>query len=238
MTMAADKRRFRLLDAMIMVAATAAGCALLVGIDHFTQGEVSCSAVYRSSQELFGDWPAGDWEAAVAETAELALLIACLLMPVAAIWTLALVSISFTGPRPPLRRLARQPGVIAVCAAGLSIVCVGFDLLMVALSAHMKIFGQIAAATVLVPVVPMFIGWGVLIAWSTLLLGRRWRAEPIWIDRLGRATGVFWIVGGFAVTGLFLLSPIISVCPARAINANTPAALGPGNPPGPLPLEP
>jgi hypothetical protein len=34
----------------------------------------------------------------------------------------------------------------------------------------------------------------VVVAWVILLLSGRWRSEPSWIDRLGRALGVFWIV--------------------------------------------
>jgi hypothetical protein len=44
----------------------------------------------------------------------------------------------------------------------------------------------------------------VLTSWMTLIVGRRWRAEPTWVDRLGRAVGVFWIVAGAVVPGLFL----------------------------------
>ena len=30
-------------------------------------------------------------------------------------------------------------------------------------------------------------------AWLLLVVSGRWRAEPVWIDRLGRALGIFWI---------------------------------------------
>jgi hypothetical protein len=48
------------------------------------------------------------------------------------------------------------------------------------------------------------IGMAVLTSWMTLIVGRRWRAEPTSVDRLGRAVGVFWIVAGVVVPGLFL----------------------------------
>jgi hypothetical protein len=41
-------------------------------------------------------------------------------------------------------------------------------------------------------------GFAVAICWATLALGGRWRAEPSWIDRLGRIVGVAWMVMGVA----------------------------------------
>jgi hypothetical protein len=36
-------------------------------------------------------------------------------------------------------------------------------------------------------------GFAVAGAWLALALGGRWRPEPSWIDRLGRAVGWLWI---------------------------------------------
>ena len=33
-------------------------------------------------------------------------------------------------------------------------------------------------------------------SWLTLSLNRRWRPEPTWLDRLGRALGLYWIACG------------------------------------------
>jgi hypothetical protein len=35
----------------------------------------------------------------------------------------------------------------------------------------------------------------VALSWILLALGRQWRAEPSWIDRMGRAFGAVWILG-------------------------------------------
>ena len=43
------------------------------------------------------------------------------------------------------------------------------------------------------------IGSAVAVSWLILWLGGGWRAEPSWIDRLGRLLGVFWIVFGVAL---------------------------------------
>jgi hypothetical protein len=37
-------------------------------------------------------------------------------------------------------------------------------------------------------------GFGVVVAWITLVLVGRWRPEPTWLDRLGRAVGIVWIL--------------------------------------------
>ena len=38
------------------------------------------------------------------------------------------------------------------------------------------------------------IGFGVLIAWTTLALAGCWRSDASWIDRAGRILGVVWII--------------------------------------------
>ena len=42
-------------------------------------------------------------------------------------------------------------------------------------------------------------GFALLVSWMTLLIGRRWRPERQWIDRLGRAMGYIWILAALAV---------------------------------------
>ena len=49
------------------------------------------------------------------------------------------------------------------------------------------------------------IGFGVLIAWTTLALAGCWRAEPSWIDRSGRVLGVVWIIAFIADRFAWLL---------------------------------
>jgi hypothetical protein len=49
------------------------------------------------------------------------------------------------------------------------------------------------------------IGFGVLIAWTTLALARCWQPEPSWIDRSGRVLGVVWIIAFVADRFAWLL---------------------------------
>jgi hypothetical protein len=41
---------------------------------------------------------------------------------------------------------------------------------------------------------PSGVGIAVAAIWSWLLLGKCWRPQPTWIDRLGRTLGVHWLV--------------------------------------------
>ena len=49
------------------------------------------------------------------------------------------------------------------------------------------------------------IGFGVLIAWTTLALAGCWRPEPSWIDRSGRVLGFVWIIAFVADRFAWLL---------------------------------
>jgi hypothetical protein len=114
-------------------------------------------------------------------------------------WTVALVPIRFTGPRPRFRRLTRQPGIIAALAAILAILIVSVQIAILLTKVELDLALAIAlAATAAYP------GLAVLVAWMTLLVGQRWRAEPSWLDRMGRALGIFWIAAGVVILGMLL----------------------------------
>jgi hypothetical protein len=51
---------------------------------------------------------------------------------------------------------------------------------------------------------PRWAGFVVAGAWIALALAGRWRPERSWIDRLGRAIGVFWIAAAIH----FLIFPL------------------------------
>ena len=38
------------------------------------------------------------------------------------------------------------------------------------------------------------VGFAIAACWLVLIVGRRWRPEPSWIDRCGRALGAYWIL--------------------------------------------
>jgi hypothetical protein len=45
----------------------------------------------------------------------------------------------------------------------------------------------------------------VIVAWATLGLTGRWRPEPSWLDRAGRAIGLFVTISAIVIIGLHLI---------------------------------
>ncbi len=128
--------------------------------------------------------------------------------PLIAGTTLALIPIRLLGPRTRWRRLARQPGLLATGAAGLAMAVVGLPIAIAAAAfgAGWKENLEWLFDEENVTLVTKFGGLAVSESWMTLLVGRRWRAESSWVDRLGRAIGVCWIVAGLAMaTGSVLI---------------------------------
>ncbi len=131
-----------------------------------------------------------------AKYAEFALFLVLLTLPFGIAWTAALVPLRLIRPRPPWRLLARQPGWVAACMAmlGLGLAAIGAGVALLG-------WGQTpsrsdAIQQSLFVVVPGAIAPMILGAWATLLLNRRWRPERSWVDRLGRALGLYWIAMG------------------------------------------
>jgi hypothetical protein len=117
-----------------------------------------------------------------------------------AAWSLAWLLLRLRRPRPRLRRLMRQPGMVA-CTA--SAVVLGIRLIN-----HLSIAGLIAChyggadawgyldditTQDEMPFVPSQIGCAVAAAWAVQALGGCWRPERSWIDRMGRVLGWYWL---------------------------------------------
>lgn len=108
----------------------------------------------------------------------------------AAVLMPALLIIRLRRPRPPLRKLFRQPGA-AASAAGTAALAIGGMILLAGWlcnSGHYVPGGTHAWRLILLRV-PV----AVLAAWGLLAISGRWRPEPTWIDRAGRLVGGFWI---------------------------------------------
>jgi hypothetical protein len=99
-------RKFSILDAMILVAASALGLALI-------------RFLYATGRYLSMGRP---WYAFVAQyTVEAT-------VPFLITWTLAFLVLRLRQPRPRLRRLLRQPGMVA---CGAAVVAIAFEVLWV-----------------------------------------------------------------------------------------------------------
>jgi len=164
-------RRFRLLDAMILVAAAAVGAALV---------RAFLNSGYETTR-FFGPDGREDWIAGRYHIKEFGAI-------VLGTATLAVLVLRFLPPRPGLRRVFRQPGTAGMIA-------------VVVTSLADAVFGEIinlrSPSSLDWPqysdILALRGGPTVAAVWLTLWLTRARRPEPGWIDRLGRAVGFGWI---------------------------------------------
>jgi hypothetical protein len=160
-------RSFTIADGMILVAA--AGLALAdLGLDHMVWEPTWQSVHSRLAWAWF-------------------------------VFTVALVPIRLLRPRPGRDDFWRQPGWIACSSVSIAMGALVLDRsLWVARFAFRAGKFRLMYANVYVwDFVLQLDSRAMLIvaaAWGVLVLSGRWRAEPSWIDRLGRLIGLGWIV--------------------------------------------
>jgi hypothetical protein len=190
-----SSRPFRILDGVVLIAATGVGLA----------GWRFWFAVTDSGWDRL--WPTGDlWKL------ERWLIAAQWAAPVASImllsWTGAVLLLRLGPGRPRRRRLWSQPGFLAcvavVLAFALKSVGVGFDTVRWFLTTSPARlsnvgYGAVAGQSALMvfsnhPVGSQAkAGQIILLFWLVIWAGGRCRPEPSWIDRSGRALGVAWV---------------------------------------------
>jgi uncharacterized membrane protein YidH (DUF202 family) len=162
-------RRFKLADGLILIAAVAAG----LGITRFH------ADLHRQDM--------GRFDAVSAfELALMSIYWSALLM------MMALIPMRLRRPRPPMRRLRRQPGFIACVAV---VLAAAFVILDWAPSLFSRSPNWFAANILSFISSPWKIGPIVVTAWLVLALSGRWQSESSWIDRSGRFLGIAWIMG-------------------------------------------
>jgi hypothetical protein len=191
-------RRFRLSDAIILVAATAIG--LFVVRPYAAVASIDWSPPFASAPWIVG-WAWCVWNCLA------------LAFPIAMAWTLSIVGFRLRPPRPSWRHLVRQPGFVAVLTATLVLVVrlCGFVTMCLRVVGQPSLYiayvgrtGGGGARTGLPPGALYFeldhilttmalIGVSVGASWILLLASGAWRPERGWIDRTGRALGCFWI---------------------------------------------
>lgn len=181
---AGPPRRFTLLDGMIAVAALAAGLGLArclgLGIDREFHGRM-----WTDARLFFRSWMIDEFVVQLFRLGTVATLSA----------TLAVFAWRLRRPRPGWRRMAGQPGMAAALAAGAAwLIMLPWMVLWHADSSWS--FGEGEALGVGTDMAAVLAGFGVASRWGMLLLSRRWRCEPSWIDRSGRLVGVCWMALG------------------------------------------
>jgi hypothetical protein len=114
--------------------------------------------------------------------------------------SLAVLAIRLRPPRPLRRRLACQPGTAATVAAACTLALVLLERLEGYLFTLLKGFGSRPLDVQIIEDVgntmTVCAGPAVAAAWTVLIVGRRWRPERSWIDRLGIALGLYWLLHG------------------------------------------
>jgi len=182
-------RKFATADLMILVAGFAAGIAWTqASLDdpNATLGEDLETATAIPWRLLLEPWI----EAPTPIMASIgAALLVCRLRP----------------PRPSLRRLARQPGAVALACMGLMLTTEGVLLLLG--WALQTLLDWASPRRFLPNFFPVFppkswtlahqyheVGMAIASCWLALYLSGRWKPEPTWLDRLGRFLGIYWIV--------------------------------------------
>jgi hypothetical protein len=159
------RRRFTLLDAMILVTATA--CVLLVdGNLRFL-----AAAVGRVEPGRLRDPSHLTVVVPLLVRAGLQFLVICLVLATPTVLLLRMMR-----PRPPLPELMRQPGVHACGVA--------------TVAQFLFLFLKTFAGTTH----PVLVPFAVAVDWAWLASTRRWRSEASWVDRAGWAIGVGWLL--------------------------------------------
>jgi hypothetical protein len=178
-------RKFSLRDAMILIAAIAVG----LGLNRMTG--------WTFPLALEESWSRGMSYLTAIQQA----VMAC--SPCLATLTLAYFVVRMRRPRPRARFLARQPGMVACCAAllGLTVYVVqtlGYVVSTRASTSYVMQGGYVSMWVDLV-------GFTILGAWLAMILFRRWTPRRCWIDLFGRLIGFAWI----GLTFLGFLSLIV-----------------------------
>ncbi|MDG3006866.1 hypothetical protein [Paludisphaera mucosa] len=171
-------RRFGLGDVMILVAAAGFGLAI--------------ARIPLSARGSMLSWRpgAGPWGG---RAIHLLMRLSAVIGPVVAALTVAAVVVRLRHPRPRLRRLVRQPGLVACVAATIAL---AMTLVQITPTTIMAIGSGTLPAWMydLRVFVARSCGYSVVGAWLALSFSGRWRSERGWIDRFGRTMGVAWLV--------------------------------------------
>jgi hypothetical protein len=170
-------RRFTVIDAMLLIASAALSLVLIRGYLASPSVRFSLSSV-PSDQTVASLW-------------RLATIISGVLAPLAVSLSLGLLILRLKAPRPALRRVFRQPGMIACSAAVTATTVVVVKVLCIAYFMNRMPNLQFLWLRRL-----SWNGEVVVVAWILLWLSGRWRSEAGWIDRAGRVLGTYWVISG------------------------------------------
>jgi len=178
-----ERRRYGLLDLMIVIAGAALGCALTIQYRAFFADAMG--------RHEMGYPP--DWTLLAAPDGFLQAL------------SVSFLVVALRRPRPPLRRALRAPGTQA-CFVG--VVVTALQVLVCASVSAYRLNGAPPWAPAAVFLIFLAVGTGpaVLLVWLVAWLTRTCRPEPTWVDRVGRLVGAGWVVAGVCVQVMIVLA--------------------------------
>ncbi len=200
-------RRFTLLDAMVLLAATAVG---LMMATKYGEPDLEENVLFRyevgdDDRPVFPLRPRGGW------TLMMALYYSPratqILPPFLVAWSVAILVLRMVRPRPGLRDLLVQPGVVA-CVVGMAATGAGiatrlmeniYEIVVFESEKDRLPFDGIQTSPFYIldrafAIAGPYAAFGVIVTWGVLGVSRRLKPEPTWIDRFGRAIGVLWVV--------------------------------------------
>jgi hypothetical protein len=167
-------RRFTIADVMILVAAAAVGTLVLRSYLPGLSRQLGLIPTF--APDPWGLWWAHLWLHGPGS---------CLVVP----WMAAVIALRLRRPRPRLIRF--QPGFVA-CLAGMASLVPG--VVWFATIRHRPGFQRADGFEQAWAIMTQWTDTAVLGAWIALLWTRKWRPEPSWIDRMGRALGLYWVL--------------------------------------------
>jgi hypothetical protein len=188
----APRRPFSLLDAMVLVAATAVGLGAARGMHDILRDATDMDTPRLADPVGRSLLEAARWSA--------------LGYPLIVAWTLALVLLLFLSRRfrPSFKSLLERPGPTACAAAAMALAIQTINVITLAvvlMANNGTVFPSAVTARFLVLAVTPYLGvnlgmprLAVTVAWTGLALSGRWQPEPNWLDRAGRLIGLAWVV--------------------------------------------
>lgn len=187
-----DRRRFRLLDAMVLVASVAVALAVNRALppDYDALDQVRDPAVDARGIPLPYTY--------ITRTSHYLEFGVQLATPHLLTLGLAVVLLGLRRPRPPWPRIARQPGFLAALSASLAGMLLTANTLALRAmppsilrggSLHSRSFSNQADE----------VGMVVAGAWLAVFVSGNWGRADCWVERLGRLVGIGWILAVVAV---------------------------------------
>jgi hypothetical protein len=180
-------RLFGLGDGLILVTATAVGLAAI--------------RVAMTNDMYHLAAPTKGWSSISATAEFVADFALWVVAPLLGAWTLACLVLLLRPPRPAFRRLLRRPGALTCLVAAILVLftpAVGIVASRTVPYSYLSVYASLLFGSI-------HAGAGAASCWTTLLLWRRWRPEPTWLDRLGRLIGAAWM----SIAVLVELPPIL-----------------------------